>query len=353
MTKIPAILSAALTATLVSCGPEDHTPVGQTFTAPLVTSDSTQAGTLSVFNSTDGLFITADAASGWELTGARLAVTKSLDCMPMTKSGNANTSRFLIRRSCKKAESQIQFALPLLVDPGTPLYIALRAEFQPIAPPSDHDGGHDCDERKTQMAWPVGTSFGGTDGAMFVVYTVQSASMPSLAGQYRTHSQEAWGSAQANDATNFLAGNFSADFIGGVTVGSQARFSARFTTVSAVSTFLPQAGTPSALLRNYSNPADVGNSFAGNTLALALNLGFSADLSFAPMPGVALGDLVVADPNSHLYGVAVKDLLSMANDLLGGMGQDLGITVDEANEAVMKVNANFENQGDQHFLGLP
>jgi len=68
---------------------------------------------------------------------------------------------------------------------------------------------------------------------------------------------------------------------------------------------------------------------------------------------VPFGDLVVADPNSHLYGVAVKDLLSMADDLLGGIGQELGITMEEANEAVMKVNANFENKGDLHFLGHP
>src|SRR6185295_4398844 len=146
---------------------------------------------------------------------------------------------------------------------------------------------------------------------------------------------------------------FSMSFPTGVTIGSKSRFTARFTTAQAAATFLPQAGAPVALIRSASNPADLGNAFAGNTLALALNAAFSADPSFSPPAGVAFGSLVVADPASPFYGVSVTVLLTMANDLLGGVGQEYGVTIDEMNEAVMKVNANFENRGDQHFLGLP
>jgi len=91
-----------------------------------VTSDQVSVGTLTVFNSTDGLFITADAGGGWELSGARLAVTKSLECMPVTKSGNAMVGRFLLKRACKKATTQIQFALPLLVGRHAALHLAAR-----------------------------------------------------------------------------------------------------------------------------------------------------------------------------------------------------------------------------------
>lgn len=353
MGKVPAILSAALTVSLAACGPDDHEPLGQPWTAPIVTSDSTRAGTLTIFNSTDGLFVTADAAPGWELAGARLAVTTSVDQLPKTKSGNANLSRFLLRRTCRKAAVEIQFALPLLVDPGTPLYISLRADVQPVQGPPDADGGHDCDEHRMQAGWPVGTPFGGSDGATYVTYTVQSASAPTLAGQYRTHAQETWGSSTPNDASTFLMNGFMMDFPTGITVGTKNRFTARFSSAQAVANFLPQAGTPAALGRSVSNPADLQNAFAGNTLALALNAGFASDPSFSPAAGVAFGDLVVADPASPFYGVTVTQLLTMANDLLGGLGTEYGMSIEETNDAVMKVNANFENHGDLKFLGLP
>jgi hypothetical protein len=349
MSKIPAILSATLTVTLAACA-DDHTPLGQPMTVPLVTSESVQVGTLTVFNSTDGLFITADAAIGYKLTGSRLAVAKSLSGIPMTQAKNPVVGHFLLKKVCQSPAAQIQFALPLLVEPGTQLFIALRAEVRPDGSPDDD---RECDDHRTQTAWPLGTPFGGCDGAMYVTYTVQSASVPSLAGQYRTHSQEAWGSDQVNDATTYLTGNYSRVFPTGATVGTKMGFTAHFSNSTAVMTFLPQAGMPASLMRNFMNPLDLANPLAGNTLALTLNAGFSTDLAFCPTAAVAFTDLVVADPGSRFYGVAVKDLLGMANDLLGGLGQDLNVTMDEMNEALTKVNANFESQDDLHFLGLP
>ena len=62
MNKIPAILSATLTATLAACA-DDPTPIGQPVTTPLVTSEPATVGTVSVFNSTDGFFVTATPAT--------------------------------------------------------------------------------------------------------------------------------------------------------------------------------------------------------------------------------------------------------------------------------------------------
>src|SRR5882762_6278167 len=99
MSKIPAILSATLTISLAACGGgSDHTPIGQPVTTPLVTTEPKTTGTLTVFNSTDGLFITATAAPGWNLLETRLAVSTSLNCIPHSKSGKTNVDYFMLRK---------------------------------------------------------------------------------------------------------------------------------------------------------------------------------------------------------------------------------------------------------------
>ncbi|HZE96456.1 MAG TPA: hypothetical protein VE981_05490 [Planctomycetota bacterium] len=352
MTKIPAILSATLTVSLMACGggPKDAVPIGPPLTTPLVTGDHSVAGTVSVFNSTDGLFITATAADGWEFTSSRLAVGLALSCIPHGKSGAPTVSRFLLRKTCVKASNEIKYALPLLVDGGTPLVIALQVDVRRVA---TGDDGHDCDPDPTQTAWPQGDLFPGSSGAMYVTWTVRDAAPSTLAGQYRTHSQEAWGASQANDATAYLNAHFSGAFPSRVTLGAPERFTCRFTMPQSILTFLPQTGTPAVLFRNSADPTDLANSFAGSTLALALNVGFDdADASFSAGT-LPLGDLVVADPASLFYGVTVREVLSMVNQILGDHGDAIGISPADAHEAAVRINANFENGGDQGYLGLP
>ncbi len=358
MSKFPAILSATLSVTLAACGedhPQDQTPVGQPASTPLVTPKAEAVGSLTVFNSTDGLFVTAKPGPGWELTETRLSVSRSVTAIPQTKSGKPNCDRFVLRKLKTDASGVMVYSLPLLVEPGTELYIALYAELRPTSDKAGSPGHGDCDDGDKIIAWAQGVPFPAKDGSMYLPYKVQSAAPSSLAGKYRTHSQDDWGvSPDGKNAGGYLSTNFFSAFPLGVTIGSSSGPGARFTTSQAVTDFLPQAGPSGPLTHATVNPLNLGNAFAGDVLALALNAGFdAADPSFSVdiLPFTAL---VIADPSSPLYGLAVQDVLAMANKHLAGQPPAMGILPSDLYAAVARINANFEGgMVDQGFLGLP
>jgi hypothetical protein len=357
MSKIPAILSATLSVTLAACGKDhDTTPVGQPTSTPLVTPKAEDVGSLTVFNSTDGLFVTAKPGPGWELTQTRLSVSRSAASIPQNKTGKPNCDRFVLRRTKTDASGNMVYSLPLLVDPGTELVLALYAELRAAkaaGKAGERDHG-DCGRDDTITAWAQGIPFPAKDGSMYITYKVQSAARSSLAGQYRTHSQENWG--LEPDLVNpggYLTRNFSTAFPQGVTIGSSGG-SAQFTTPRAVTDFLPQTGTSGPLSHAFVNPINLANPFAGDLLALSLNAGFdAADPAFSAGT-LPITSLVIADPSSPLYGVSVMDVLAMANKHLAGQPLSLGILAGDLYAAVARINANFEGgMIDQGFLGVP
>ena len=357
MSKIPAILSATLTISLAACGGgSDHTPIGQPVTVPLVTSEPASVGTLTVFNSTDGLFITADAAAGWELRETRLAVTTSLDCIPHSKAGIPNVDHFLLRKKGGQGTTELGYNLRLVVDPGTQLFITLRAKVCPVKTPAkgdDHDG--DCgDNEATTVAWAQGIPFTSKDGSMYLPYVVRAAAPPSLVGQFLTYTQASWAAQPGTASSTYLSTNFQRSFPGGVTIGSFMGNSAQFTSSQAIVAFLPESGTPSALNRSEFNPPNMANPFAGETLALALNVGFdAADPAFSSA-AAPLSSLVVADPASVFFGLSVADVLAQANLLLAGRSDQVLVSLAEVYDAVTRINANFQNgTADLGFLSLP
>lgn len=361
MSKIPGILSATLTVSLAACGGggKDPVPIGLPVTTPVVTPEAAPTGMLTVFNSTDGLFITATADAGYELLETRLFVTKSLECVPRTKNGSPNLNRSMLRRKGSPAAAELSYNLPLLVEPGTELFIVLHADVRRIATPGEDEGKEhdDCDddeEEETLSAWAQGTTFPGGSGAMYLSFTVKAAGAPSLVGLYRTHPQAAWGASSSNAATAYLTGNFMSAFPGGVTIGAVSGNTAQFSSAGAIMTFLPQAGGPAALNRRWMNPVDLANSLAGETLALTLNTSFDAqDPSFSPSPS-SLANLMVADPASAFFGRRVADVLATANTLLSGRADPLGATLTDTLDAVERINANFESgTADLGFLSEP
>jgi hypothetical protein len=356
MSKIPAILSATLTATLAACA-DDPTPVAPPVTTPLVASDTSTVGQVSIFNSTDGLFITATPAADWNLTETRLALSTNVSLLPKTKRGGPDLDRFLLRKRKTDASGEITYGLPLLVAPGTTIYIALFARLNQT--PTGSQGASrenaDCDPNDTTTAWAQGTPFAGDPSAMYVAYTVRAAPPPTLAGKYRTHSQESWGGASPdNTAPSYLSGNFMNDFPQGVTIGSDTGMYARFTTPQAVLNFLPQTGAPSPLMSRSLNPLNLANPFAGAALALSLNVGFDAvDPTFSASD-LALSALVIADPSTPLYGLTVGDVLRMANNHLAGRAAPEDLNLGDVYDAAERINRNFEGGTvDGGFLGLP
>lgn len=357
MTKIPAILSATLTATLAACA-DDHTPIGQPLSTPLITAEAQSVGSVTVYNSTDGLFVTTAPGKGWELKETRLAVSTRPGGLPKAKGGGPNLDRFLLRMKKVSASGEMTFALPLAVESGTELFIALYAELNQTATGSKGDSREDadCDPNDKTIAWGLGTTFvEKLPGAMYFSYTVQAAAPPTQAGMFRTHSQESWGGApDGTNAASYLSANFAAAFPFGVKVGSSLLINAQFTTAQAVADFLPQSGTPGVLTGHSVNPVNLANPFAGATLALALNTGFDEANAAFSSSSVLLSSLVVADPSSPLYGIPVGDVLAMANQYLSGSAPSTSVPLQDLFDAVTRINANFEDGSvDLGFLGMP
>jgi hypothetical protein len=356
MSKIPAILSATLTATLVACA-DDPTPVAPPVTTPLVATDTSTVGQVSVFNSTDGLFITATPAAGWTLTETRLALSTNVALLPKSKRGGPDLDRFLLRKRKANASGEMTYGLPLLVAPGTTIYIALYARLNqtPTGSQGESRENADCDTNDTTTAWAQGTPFPEDPSAMYLAYTVRAAAPPTLAGKFRTHSQESWGGATPdNFATLYLSSNYTNDFALGVTIGSATGMNARFTTPQAVMNFLPQTGSPGPLVSRSVNPLDLANPFAGAALALSLNVGFDAADGTFSASDLALSALVIADPSSPLYGLTVGDVLRMANNHLAGRAGPEDLNLWDVYDAAERINNNFEGgRIDGGFLGLP
>ena len=128
---------------------------------------------------------------------------------------------------------------------------------------------------------------------------------------------------------------FPSVFPAGVTIGDPPNGSATFTTSQAVEDFLPAAGTFSQPLIGGSIDPQTTSAgvFAGQVLALQLNVGFSdaysgcsggtgSDLCFP----LGFGDMLLGNPiitpslsnTPGLIGKSVREFLAIANTALGG-----------------------------------
>ena len=344
--KYPAILAAILMSVAVGC--DDSSPsVGTPLTVPLVTRNGVPAGAVTVSNSTSSLRLDIITHSGWRIEKVRAAVGTSLAHIPQTRQGQPVTELFPLRSKTESVNS-VHFSVPLSVDAGTELFLAVYADVRDKTQVTEKDSG-------MEPAWGQGTPFPRKPEAMYFTYTVQSSGTPTLAGLYHTQTQAQWGGAISGfNAPGYLTGVFSAAFPAGLVIGRSDGFTATFTTARAIDQFLPQSGAALALDQDHVNPTNLNNTLAGETLALALNVGFDDfDPDFSA--GVtSLGDLVVADPSSLCFGVRVRDVLAMANQMLAGLGDTLGMSPDELMDVVHRINLNFEDAvADQGYLGLP
>lgn len=132
---------------------------------------------------------------------------------------------------------------------------------------------------------------------------------------------------------------FNAAFPSGVTIGGNKTLN--FTDRPAVTAFLPASGTPKALTASATRPKrSSAGTFAGEVLALKLNVGFSD----AGVTRSGLGGLTVA--TGKLKGYTVYQVLTLANQVLGGQGKALPAKVSIADLSAIcgRINQNF-NKG--------
>ncbi len=159
-----------------------------------------------------------------------------------------------------------------------------------------------------------------------------------LTSKFTTYSQGGW-----NNHVNILPQTL---FVTGVLIGKDSSDYALFTSVNAVTDFLPAMGTPGALQGQYTNPLTTpAGVLAGQTLALKLNLAISNEVC-----GYRLDDLIVTE--GVCKDKTVCDIKKLADQLLSGMIASLSYS--DLNKCVEKINLNFkEGTADNNYLTLP
>lgn len=163
---------------------------------------------------------------------------------------------------------------------------------------------------------------------------------PTACPGYKTYTQGAWGANPCGgNAASYLQSNFAAVFPTGVSIGCTNKL--KFTTSNAIRNFLPSGGTPSALpAGTWINPNNYNNVFAGQLLALTLNVKFDEYFSNFASPTGNLKDLIIA--TGPFAGMTVQQLLDNANQKIGGCAA-FNRTFSEYNAAITSVNQTYDN----------
>ena len=159
------------------------------------------------------------------------------------------------------------------------------------------------------------------------------------AAAYVTYSQADWGStSSSNPAVVLLKGKFCKVYpCGKLTIGSYYKLT--FTGWDKIGYFLPQTGKVNILNKSLCNPTTTNaGEFAGNVLALRLNV----DFSNAGVTGRGLSSLKLS--NTALKGWTIGQVLSLSENVLGGYTCYLpwGVSVSTLNSIVAGINNAYK-----------
>jgi len=162
--------------------------------------------------------------------------------------------------------------------------------------------------------------------------------------QFCSYTPGGWGAPPSGgNVAMTLKNNFSKVYPSGVTVGTTGvsnRFYMKFTSASAIETFLPDGNTPGVLKKNYTNPlTTAAGTFGMHVLSLKLNIDFAnAGLT---KPGFSTLKVV----SGPLAGLTTTQVLALANSALGGNTSVLapyGITVASFTTILSSINESYD-----------
>src|SRR6266850_104336 len=187
-----------------------------------------------------------------------------------------------------------------------------------------------------------------------IVSDVNFAFFAVPTGNYATYIQAAWGAKpKVGNAAKLLADNFARVYpTGELVIGmpdTVGRYSITMTGADVIQTFLPQGGPVAALTKSYVDPISLWkpkhngkfghhrmiSQLAGQVMALQLNVDFS-NLGITRW---GLGTLRVA--SGPLAGQTVSQVLALANRVLGGDPVPAGLTLQQINEVVFRINLDY------------
>ncbi len=192
------------------------------------------------------------------------------------------------------------------------------------------------------VAWGDGIPFPSSLNAMYIEYCEQVCSDDLCniePGDFRTQTIGGYGAPpHGGNPGTYVHANFDAAFPGCVTIGFAGGYTMTFTSADAITTYLPDGGTPAVLTESSTNSTGIGNTLASQVLALSLSIGFDVNDADYGTSDLALGDLVVTV--GTFEGWTVYELLAEANNILGGCSS--AYTASQINEAITAINENFD-----------
>ncbi len=189
----------------------------------------------------------------------------------------------------------------------------------------------------------------GLDLTASACVDVPGRTPPPGGDDYATNTQGGWGSKpNGNNPGARLAEHFASVYPAGVSIGGT--YTLHFTSAAAISAFLPQGGKPAVLSASAVNPTKKLTVFAGQTLALTLNIDFSA-AGLMPGGATGLGGLKVT--SGKLAGWTASQVLWLCNQVLGGNLAALpaGVSLSDLNNVADAINNNFtDGDHDNGYL---
>src|SRR6185436_5867023 len=159
-----------------------------------------------------------------------------------------------------------------------------------------------------------------------------------------------WGAPpNGNNPAAYMYAKFALAFPQGAVIGCNNKL--KLTSALAVHNFLPSCGTPAVLPSGTStNPGgSISNTLAGQAMALTLTLGFDAYDPNFNTSSIFLGNQVIN--GGTFNGMTVSQLLAEANKRLGGCTTTY--TISQLNDALNKVNKNYDNGANLGYLNCP
>ena len=190
---------------------------------------------------------------------------------------------------------------------------------------------------------------------VFVLFAATAAFAQTSCPGFKTFTQGGWGSSPSgNNPGTFLNNNFAANFPAPayLTIGCTNKL--QLTSAAAVRAFLPNGTTPAVLpagTRVNPTKTNFSNVFAGQLVALALNLRFDTNIANFGSSSTNLKDLVIA--SGPFIGKTVQFLFDEANKRIGGCTA-FNATLSQYTTAIDNVNRNYDNgTNNQSFLACP
>ena len=153
-------------------------------------------------------------------------------------------------------------------------------------------------------------------------------------GDLTSYNQASW-TTSTEGAAALSNGYFSVylSSFGVVEIGvpGNSGYSVQFTSPTTISEFIPTNGPPATLTADLLDPVTTpGGIFAGDVLALQMDIDFSDHGALSGSSGLFFGDLVVGGLTgtvSGLNGLSVRQIDAVANSALGGGAT--GYTIDD------------------------